>query len=235
MKRIFDVALAGVGLACLTPLMALIALAIKILSPGPVFYRGVRIGRDGVPFRIFKFRTMVVDADRRGGSATAADDPRLTGIGRLLRRFKLDELPQLVNVLAGDMSFVGPRPEVEKFVRAYALVEKQILVRRPGITDWATIWNSDEGAVLDGSADPEADYERLILPTKLRLQTFYAAHHSLWIDSKIIFHTLIKMVYRNWTPRELAPYGNATDFARSARQAGIPLPELRFSRPGDRL
>ena len=224
MKRSLDIVLAGLGLIGLAPLLALIDLAIKVMSPGPVFYRGVRIGRNGVPFRIFKFRTMVIDAERRGGSATAADDPRLTKVGAALRRFKLDELPQLINVLTGDMSFVGPRPEVAKYVRVCSMVENRILIRRPGITDWASIWNSDEGAVLAGSPDPEADYERLILPTKLRLQIYYADHHSVWIDLKIILYTLIKIVYPRWTPRELAPYGNAVNFAQSARHAGGSLP-----------
>lgn len=222
MKRSLDIVLAALGLIVLVPLLAAIALVIKVMSPGPVFYRGVRIGRNGLPFRIFKFRTMVVDAERRGGSATAADDPRLTKAGAALRRFKLDELPQLINVLLGDMSFVGPRPEVEKYVRAYSPAENRILLRRPGITDWASIWNSDEGAALAGSTDPESDYERFILPTKLRLQIYYADNHSIWIDLKIIFHTLIKIAYPCWTPRELAPYGNAVDFARSARHSEVP-------------
>jgi lipopolysaccharide/colanic/teichoic acid biosynthesis glycosyltransferase len=236
MKRSLDIVLAGLGLIVLAPLLAAIGFVIKVMSPGPVFYRGVRIGRNGLPFRIFKFRTMVIDAERRGGSATAADDPRLTKAGAALRRFKLDELPQLINVLLGDMSFVGPRPEVEKYVRAYSPAENRILLRRPGITDWASIWNSDEGAVLAGSTDPEGDYERFILPTKLRLQIYYADNHSVWIDLKIVLHTLIRIAYPRWTPRELAPYGNAVDFARSARHAEVRSRNLSHShRQGNAL
>jgi len=205
-KRLFDVFFSLVGLLLLTPILLLIALLIKVASPGPVLYRGIRIGQFGRPFRMLKFRTMVVDAERRGGSATAEDDPRITSIGRLLRRYKLDELPQLGNVLLGDMSFVGPRPEVQKYVDQYSEKQKTVLKLRPGITDWASIWNSNEAAVLEGSSDPEKAYEELILPTKLALQLKYLQDHSFATDLKILFHTFAKLLREDWVPRELQSY-----------------------------
>ena len=206
-KRVLDVLVAAVGLVFVGPLLALIALMIKLSSPGPVFYRGMRVGLDGKVFAMMKFRTMVVNAESLGGSATAADDPRITNIGKLLRRYKLDELPQLLNVLTGDMSLVGPRPEVQKYVNLYSPEEKTILTVRPGITDWASIWNSNEAAVLEGSRDPEKTYEELIRPTKLALQLLYVRKHSFFMDLKILFHTAVKLVNEEWVPKELKPYG----------------------------
>jgi lipopolysaccharide/colanic/teichoic acid biosynthesis glycosyltransferase len=207
MKRLFDVVLSLVGLLLVAPLLLLIAVLIKLASPGPILYRGMRVGQFGRPFRILKFRTMVVDAERRGGSATAEDDPRVTSIGKLLRRYKLDELPQLGNVLMGDMSFVGPRPEIQKYIERYTQEEKGILKLRPGITDWASIWNSNEAAVLEGSSDPEGTYEELILPTKIALQLKYLQEHSFVTDLKILFHTFAKLLREDWTPEELQSYG----------------------------
>jgi lipopolysaccharide/colanic/teichoic acid biosynthesis glycosyltransferase len=206
-KRLFDVVVAAAALVVVAPLLGLIALFTKLGSPGPVIYRGSRVGLHGKLFAMLKFRTMVVNAESLGGSATAADDPRITPIGKFLRRYKLDELPQLLNVLAGDMSFVGPRPEVKKYVDMYRLEEKAILTVRPGITDWASIWNSNEAAVLEGSRDPEKTYEELIRPTKLALQLFYVRNHSLTVDLKILFHTAFKLICEDWVPRELKPYG----------------------------
>ena len=206
-KRSFDFAVALAALLVVSPILLTLALIIKVTSPGPIFYRGVRIGRCGVPFRIFKFRTMVINAEELGGSATAEDDPRITPIGRFIRRHKLDEFPQFLNVLMGDMSLVGPRPEVKKYVAMYTEEEKAILNLRPGITDWASIWNSNEAAVLEGSTDPEKTYEELIRPTKLALQLIYARNQSLSADVKILFHTFCKLLFENWTPRELLPYG----------------------------
>ena len=206
-KRSFDFVIALMALLVVSPILLILALIIKLGSAGPVFYRGVRIGRHGVPFRIFKFRTMVIDAEKLGGSATAEDDPRITPIGGFIRRNKLDEFPQFLNVLVGDMSLVGPRPEVKKYVDMYTEEEKAILELRPGITDWASIWNSNEAAVLEGSSDPEKAYEELIRPTKLALQLFYARNQSLVADVKILFHTFCKLLFEDWTPRELLPYG----------------------------
>src|ERR1700680_3940707 len=178
-KRFFDALLSFAGVLLISPFLLLIAALIKLASPGPVLYRGIRVGQYGKPFRILKFRSMIVDAERHGGSATAGDDPRLTSIGKFLRRYKLDELPQLFNVLKGEMSFVGPRPEVQKYVDRYSEDDKAILQLRPGITDWASIWNSNEAAVLEGSRDPEKTYEELIRPTKIALQLVYVRNHSL--------------------------------------------------------
>jgi lipopolysaccharide/colanic/teichoic acid biosynthesis glycosyltransferase len=206
-KRSLDVIVAVLGLVLLGPVLILIALVIKISSPGPVLYRGTRVGLDGKLFAMMKFRTMVVNAESLGGSATAADDPRITAIGKFLRRYKLDELPQFLNVLAGDMSLVGPRPEVKKYVSLYSPEEKAILAVRPGITDWASIWNSNEAAVLEGSRDPEKTYEELIRPTKLALQLLYVKKHSFFMDLKILFHTAVKLINEDWVPKELKPYG----------------------------
>jgi lipopolysaccharide/colanic/teichoic acid biosynthesis glycosyltransferase len=165
------------------------------------------VGLGGKLFSMLKFRTMVANAESLGGSATAADDPRLTALGKFLRRYKLDELPQLLNVLVGDMSLVGPRPEVKKYVNFFSPEEKAILTVRPGITDWASIWNSNEAAVLEGSQDPEKTYEELIRPTKLTLQLFYVRNHGLLVDLKILFHTVLKLMNDDWVPKELKPYG----------------------------
>lgn len=206
-KRLFDVIVAAAGLAVVSPVLACIAVMIKLSSQGPVLYRGIRVGSHGKLFAMLKFRTMVVNAESIGGSATAADDPRITGVGAFLRRHKLDELPQLVNVLIGDMSLVGPRPEVQKYVNMYSPEENAILTVRPGITDWASIWNSNEAVVLEGSRDPEKSYEELIRPTKLALQLLYISDHSFLVDMKILFHTAIKLIYEEWIPKELKPYG----------------------------
>jgi lipopolysaccharide/colanic/teichoic acid biosynthesis glycosyltransferase len=149
-KRLFDFLCSLLGLVFLSPVLFWVSWKIKREDGGPVFYRGVRVGLKGRLFRIYKFRTMVVYAEKLGPSSTSAEDPRITRIGQTLRKYKLDELPQLINVLAGDMSFVGPRPEVQRFTDMYMDEEKTILTVRPGITDWASLWNSDEAA--DGRA-----------------------------------------------------------------------------------
>lgn len=205
-KRLFDLVLSSVGLVLISPILIIIAVWIKLDDPGPVFYRGERIGRFGQPFRIFKFRSMVVDADRIGGPSTSQEDPRVTRSGRFIRRYKLDELPQLINVFLGQMSFVGPRPEVRKYVEQYTSDERVILEVRPGITDWASIWNADEGAVLSSYPDPDWAYEHIIRPTKLKLQLDYVHHNSLWIDIKIIVYTLWRIVKPSFYPRELSGY-----------------------------
>jgi lipopolysaccharide/colanic/teichoic acid biosynthesis glycosyltransferase len=206
-KRCFDLVVAAIGLAIFAPIFAVIALMVKLSSPGPVLYHGTRVGLNGKLFAMLKFRTMVVNAESLGGSATAADDPRITRFGKFLRRYKLDELPQFLNVLIGDMSLVGPRPEVEKYVNLYSPGEKAILTVRPGITDWASIWNSNEAAVLEGSRDPERTYEELIRPTKLALQLLYVRKHSFFVDLKILFHTALKLIDEDWVPKEIKSYG----------------------------
>ncbi len=195
-KRLFDICSSLFGLIIFSPLLVIIAILIKIEDGGPVFYRGERVGLHGTLFKIFKFRTMVMNADQIGGSSTADDDPRITKIGRILRKGKLDELPQFFNVLFGDMSFVGPRPEVKFYTDMYTEEEKLILTIRPGITDLATIWNSDEGALLEGSDDPDRTYLEEIRPEKIRLQLEYLCNRSIFLDFKIIFQTLLKIIKR---------------------------------------
>lgn len=194
LKNLFDKIFSCLGVCTLAPLFLFVAILIKFEDRGPVFYRGVRIGQYGRPFRVFKFRTMVLNAENQGASSTSDDDPRITQIGKWLRKYKLDELPQLINVLRGEMSFVGPRPEVKKFTDLFSEEEKAILTVRPGITDWASIWNPDEGVFLQGSLDPDQDYLEKIRPEKIRLQLKYVREQSLWTDLKIIFHTFQVLV-----------------------------------------
>jgi len=196
LKRLFDIVLSSIGLVVFLPSTATIMTLIKKEDGGSVFYRGKRVGFHGKPFRIFKFRTMVTNAEKLGGPSTADDDPRITKTGRLLRKYKLDELPQLINVLKGEMSFVGPRPEVQHYVDMFTEEEKAILNVRPGITDWASLWNPDEGAILAGSLDPEKAYMEKIRPQKLKLQLKYVREQSFWSDLKIIFLTLKTIMIR---------------------------------------
>ncbi len=196
MKRVFDIIISFWGLILVSPILVFIATRIKNEDGGPIFYRGLRIGLHGKPFRMFKFRTMVMNAEKMGGSSTADDDPRITQIGRKLRKYKLDELPQLINVFLGHMSLVGPRPEVPHYVSMYTDEEKAILTVRPGITDWASLWNSDEGSILAGSSDPEKTYMEKIRPQKLRLQLKYVRERSLWNDCRIIGQTILGILFR---------------------------------------
>lgn len=195
-KRSLDICLSLALLALTAPLFAVIALLIRKESPGPVFYQGLRVGKDGRPFRMLKFRTMVVNADKIGGPSTPDDDPRITRTGRWLRKHKLDELPQLINVLKGDMSFVGPRPEVPQYVELFTEEERAILTMRPGITDWASLWNCDEGAVLAGSPDPEKTYLEKIRPHKVRLQLEYVRKASLCTDILIALRTVYAVLVK---------------------------------------
>jgi lipopolysaccharide/colanic/teichoic acid biosynthesis glycosyltransferase len=192
-KRILDVFISATLLLLLSPVFLFLALAIKADSPGPVFYRGVRVGRHGRTFRIYKFRSMVQDAEKRGASSTNLTDARVTKVGRLIRKCKLDEFSQLINVLLGDMSLVGPRPEVQKFVDMYTEEEKLILAVRPGITDWSSIRFHNEGEIIEASGIADADeaYARIIRPDKLRLQLKYVRERNLWIDMKILLRTVL--------------------------------------------
>ncbi len=207
LKRVLDLVMAACGLLVSSPVLAALALAVRLEDRGPVLYRGTRAGRNGRPFRMLKLRSMVTDAERLGGPSTSGDDPRLTRAGAFMRRYKLDELPQLWNVLVGEMSFVGPRPEVLSEVAEYDEEQREVLELRPGITDWASIWNSDEGAILAGTEDPHKVYKERIQPTKLALQLKYHREASLWTDLKIIVYTLVKLVRKGWVPAELRPYG----------------------------
>jgi len=199
-KRLFDIGLTLTSLVVLSPVIIVIAVLIKITDSGPVFYRGVRVGRGNRPFIMLKFRTMVANADKIGVSSTALDDPRITSIGRFLRRYKLDELPQLFNVLVGEMSFVGPRPEIQKFVDLFTEEESAILSVPPGITDWASLWNSDEGAILAGSPDPDRDYLVKIRPIKIRFQLEYVKKRSFLVDMGILIRTGIAVLSKSKAP-----------------------------------
>ncbi len=190
LKRFFDFVISLIILIIFCAFFLVLSILIKKDSEGPVFYRQVRIGKDGKPFRIFKFRTMVDKADKSGVTSTKSDDVRITKMGRFIRRYNLDELAQFINVLKGEMSIVGPRPEIPYYVDMFTEEEKIILSVKPGITDWACIWNPDESKLLAGSDDPDRDYLEKIRPEKIRLQLKYVREHSFWIDFKIMIMTL---------------------------------------------
>jgi lipopolysaccharide/colanic/teichoic acid biosynthesis glycosyltransferase len=199
-KRTFDITLACVLLSIVWPVLVLCAVLVKWSSPGPVFYRGVRTGRHGVPFRIFKFRSMRTDAERTGGTTTGHNDPRITPVGHILRKYKLDELPQLLNVLFGDMSFVGPRPEVAEYTDAYTAEERDILNVRPGITDLACLQFSDLQEHV-GEEDPDQVYRERILPMKNALRLKYAREQSLALDVQILTQTALVVLSKPFRRR----------------------------------
>jgi lipopolysaccharide/colanic/teichoic acid biosynthesis glycosyltransferase len=194
MKRVFDIVVAFLGLLLLLPVLLLVAFLIKLDSPGPIFFRQERIGKGFRPFLIYKFRTMVQDAPRKGGSITVGADPRITRVGRILRKTKLDELPQLFNILRGEMSFVGPRPEVRQYVELFRQDYEEILNVRPGITDLASLKYRDEAEVLRHAENPEEEYVRHVLPDKIRLAKEYRRRSSLFFDMTLIFKTLLTLV-----------------------------------------
>jgi len=196
LKRLFDIVFSLFGLALVSPLFLVIAVLIKLESPGQAFYRGERVAKNGKPFKIFKFRTMVPAAEKLGGPSTAGDDPRLLKIGHFLKKYQLDELPQLINVLKGEMSFVGPRPEVKMYVDMMSSEEKRIILSVPqGMTDLASLVNFHESDVLKGSPDPEKTYMEKIRPEKIRLQIEYVKNRSFLLDLKIIIKTILKVFY----------------------------------------
>jgi len=189
-KRAFDLFWSALGLAVLSPVLALVALAVKLEDGGPVFFRQLRIGRRGRPFRIWKFRTMVVDADRQGRAITVGRDPRITRVGHWLRDSKLDEIPQLLNVFSGEMSLVGPRPEVPRYVELYTEAQRAILALRPGITDLASIKYRNESDLLGAAENPDETYVQILLPDKIRINLAYASEAGLWSDFLVILATL---------------------------------------------
>ncbi|MBX7167430.1 MAG: sugar transferase [Pirellulales bacterium] len=194
LKRAFDVAAAGTGLLLVSPVLLAAALAVKLDSPGPVFFRQQRVGRGFRPFRIYKFRSMVVDAPKLGAQITAGRDPRITRVGHWLRKTKVDELPQLINVVAGDMSLVGPRPEVPKYVEMFRQDYADVLLVRPGITDLASVKYRDESEILAAAADPEREYVERVLPDKIRLAREYIPQASLAFDVRLILQTLLRII-----------------------------------------
>ena len=192
LKRPFDIIGSALGLVLLLPLFLVIAIVIKIDSPGPVFFRQARVGKGGRLFRIFKFRSMIADASHRGTALTVRADRRITRVGEFLRRSKLDEIPQLMNVLAGDMSLVGPRPEVPEFMTFYTAEQRAIITSmRPGITDYAAILFRDESSLLDQSGDPVDIYRREIMPLKFAYYERYSREIELLNDLRIILATMI--------------------------------------------
>lgn len=194
MIRSLDFLFSFLGLILLSPFFLLIALFIKLSSSGPVLYKQSRIGLNGSDFSVFKFRSMRVDSDKLGLITVGGRDPRVTPIGYYLRKYKLDELPQLINVLTGDMSLVGPRPEVKKYVDLYTIDQKKVLSIRPGITDWASIYYRDENVILGQSADPEKDYIVKVMPDKLKYNLIYIENFGFLEYFKIIFSTLWHIV-----------------------------------------
>ena len=194
MIRILDFFFALLGLILLSPLLLLIALFIKVSSSGTVFYKQSRIGLNGAGFNVYKFRTMRLNSDKLGVITVGGRDPRVTSIGYYLRKYKLDELPQLINVLIGDMSLVGPRPEVKKYVDLYNHEQFKVLSIRPGITDWASIYYRDENVILGQSADPEKDYIEKVMPDKLKYNSIYIENYGPVEYFKIIFSTLWHIV-----------------------------------------
>jgi lipopolysaccharide/colanic/teichoic acid biosynthesis glycosyltransferase len=194
LKRTFDLVAASAALVVLSPLLAVVAYRVKRFDGGPVLYAGRRVGKDGKPFGMYKFRSMVLNADKIGGSSTPDDDPRITPVGRFLRRYKLDELPQLINVVKGEMSLVGPRPQVQWAVDLYTPEQREVLTVPPGITDYASVRFPNEGEILEGSTDPDRDYMEKIHPEKMRLSLEYVRTRSFVTDLKVLAATAAAIV-----------------------------------------
>ncbi len=189
MKRLFDIFASGCGLLVLTPLFLLLAIWIKVDSKGPIFYKQKRVGRNNKDFFLLKFRSMRVGSDKKGLITVGERDPRITRSGYFIRKYKLDELPQLINVFCGDMSLVGPRPEVRKYVDLYTSEQMKVLSVRPGITDLASIRYRNENELLAMAENPDQYYVDVIMQDKLRINLEYVANHSFWYDIKLIFNT----------------------------------------------
>jgi lipopolysaccharide/colanic/teichoic acid biosynthesis glycosyltransferase len=194
MIRILDFLFSFLGLILVSPLFLLIAFLVKISSSGPVFYKQSRVGLNGAYFSVFKFRSMRQNSDKLGLITVGGCDPRVTSVGYYLRKYKLDELPQLINVLIGDMSLVGPRPEVKKYVDLYTQEQRKVLSIRPGITDWASIYYRDENSILGQSSNPEKDYIEKVMPDKLNYNLIYINKYGILEYLKIIFSTLFHIV-----------------------------------------
>jgi len=193
-KRIFDIVASGLGIIVLSPILLIIALIIKKESDGPVFFKQIRVGEKGRNFEILKYRTMVVDAEKMGRQITVGNDNRITKIGGFLRKYKLDELPQLINVFKGDMSLVGPRPEVPRYVEMYNEEQRKVLDVKPGITDLASIRYRDENELLGTAEDPDDMYINTIMPDKLALNLEYINKSNVFFDIYIILKTIVKCI-----------------------------------------
>ena len=204
MKRTFDVAFAAIGLVITSPLVLVGALAVKLDSPGPAFYRSTRVGLGGMTFHMYKLRSMRAGADAQGPAVTVNADPRVTRVGRVLRRLKIDELPQLVNVVKGDMSLVGPRPEAPEYVKLYTPEQRRVLDVRPGITGEAVVVYHNEAELLTGD-DAESTYRDKVMQEKLALDLDYVAHHSFGRDMRILAQTAGLLVRRGASARRPSP------------------------------
>ncbi len=197
MKRIFDIVASLIALIILLPVFVVISLFITTTSQGGIFFRGERVGKNGKIFKIFKFRSMIKDSEGKGKWNVGNNDPRITKIGVFLRKTKLDELPQLINVLKGEMSLVGPRPELQFYVAKYTKEELPILDLKPGITDWASMVNISQFELFTEAEDPDIAYEKYIRPIKLKLQLYYRNNNSIWIDLEILIWTVFKVFTRS--------------------------------------
>lgn len=194
MKRLFDIIASGLGLIVLSPLFAVLAVWIKADSKGPVFYRQTRVGKGNKDFRLFKFRSMKPDSDKLGLITVGGHDPRITKSGYYIRKYKLDEFPQLINVFVGDMSLVGPRPEVRKYVDMYTPEQMRVLSVRPGITSLASIRYRNENDILAASTDPDRCYIEQVMPDKLAIDLEYVKQANLWNDIRLIFSTFKEII-----------------------------------------
>lgn len=197
MKRLFDILVSLIGLIVLSPVFLVLALLVVLDSPGGVFFRGVRVGQHGKDFKIFKFRSMRPGCEGKGKWNVGDNDDRITRMGHFLRKSKLDELPQLINVLKGDMSLVGPRPELRVYIDMYTEREMPILELCPGITDWASITNFEQFKGFTEAVDPDQYYLDVVRPVKLELQLYYHAHHGLWDDFRCLYWTAYKVITRS--------------------------------------
>jgi lipopolysaccharide/colanic/teichoic acid biosynthesis glycosyltransferase len=204
-KRLFDIVLSLIALIVLFPILLLLSIAVAVGSPGGAFFKQTRVGRGGLPFQLLKFRTMRPGSEAKGQITVGDRDPRITGVGHLLRKTKLDELPQLINVLKGDMSIVGPRPEVPRYVALYSPEQRRVLEVRPGITSLASIAYINENEILGRSSDPHRAYVEEVMPAKLALDLRYVQQRNMILDLRIIFKTLGKMAGGGSTPQ--APAG----------------------------
>ena len=227
-KRYLDLLLSAIGLMLVGPVVVVILLLVYAQDRHSPIYAAVRVGRYGKPFRMYKVRSMVVNAERLGGSSSGSNDPRITRLGRIVRKYKLDEFPQLWHVLVGDMSLVGPRPNTVEAVGLYTPVERQLLDARPGLTDLSSIVFSDEGEILRDHDDPDLAYNQLIRPGKSMLCLFYIKHWSLWLDIRLCFVTLIAILSRERAlariQKILSDLGASTELRQIASRAAPLVP-----------
>ncbi len=205
-KRIIDFIFSLIGLLIISPIFIVFIIAIWMNDFHNPFYVAPRVGRNGKLFKMIKLRSMKIDADKSGVVSTSSDDDRITSVGHLIRKFKFDELSQLINVFIGDMSLVGPRPQIKKEVKLYTKKEMELLKVKPGITDYSSIVFSDEGNILEGSDDPDRDYNNLIRPWKSRLGLFYIKNQNILIDIKLILFTVISFINKKWVLKKISNY-----------------------------